>query len=144
MTPEGPAFTDREWIIVIGGFMGLVIAAYYILEIIAHFRRKPSIDAEFATKAELKEAARSNQEDLDSLRIEVNAALNARLAGMNDKIDHVRREQREDRDKIVALISQEVGGVQRRINVVLTGLAKVAGHLSAKTGKTIDISTEGT
>lgn len=144
MTPTGPTPTDHEWGIILVAFMAILIGAYYVLQIVAHFRRQPPIEAEYATKAELKEAARATQEDLEALRIEVNAALNARMAGMSDKIELVRKEQREDRDKLGQQMSQEIGGVQRRINVVLSGLAKVAGVLSAKTGQPIDISTEGT
>lgn len=91
-------------------FMAVMVIVIAVLQIISFFQRKPTIDAEFATKKELEKAETYLKSSVDSLR-----------AHVDKKYDDIQTSG-----------EKRAGKIHNRINVVLIACAKICGKLGVQ------------
>ena len=95
-------------------FMSVMVIVIAILQIISFFRRKPPIDAEFATKAELRLVEEKTGEELTKVGNAIGA--------LSDQI-------RKDYDNIQRSGEARASGIHKRINEFVEGFGAVRGQV---------------
>jgi len=99
--PDPDAFLFGYWIVHAAAILAI---GYMITKIVIMFRRRPPIDAEFATKRELN-------------------LLQKQSDGRDDKIEEQITEMRQE-------IKSDIGGVHKRVDEILKGVSRLEGKLS--------------
>lgn len=108
-----------EWVSQLFWFLGGVGSAAGIYGIL---RRKPPIEAEFATKRELAQFRDEKSKEIHQLKLD---------------LDDIRKQIRIDYENIQRAAEARASGLHVRINAVLEGLAELKGSFE-ETRKTVD------
>jgi hypothetical protein len=106
--PMPPAGAIESWLLSAAAVLSLIVLVKKVLV------RKPPLEAEFATKAEVRQTAERTEREMGELR----ERLDSRLAALGGKLDQVRADLLEAGER-------RAESIHRRLNELEAGLARV-------------------
>lgn len=121
LAPDVDAHTQALFLFLFLGTLAFLVGLFVgILKIIDHFKRKPSIDSEFATKAELTAA-----------EVRLSAAQVAAEVRLGREVARIEKEQ--------VSIGKKLDDLTKTVNVEFQGMERSLGRIEGK----IDGNTAG-